>query len=241
MTPPFLSITPNNRWNSQLSNCDDDKVKASMDVHWPFVSAHTSVQCSWGNVWRLDDARWLTDLSWQDVVRSQFAYRKHHSTKTALLYIHDHLINAIGSQKISCFCLLDHSVAFGTIDHNILITRLSSWSVLEWFKSYLSDRCFHVKCVFCENSFSTSHTCSCGVPQILFFCTLVFVLYTTKLNTLISSLSLNHHLCADDTQLFFYPSDLESSITHLQNALQQISSCMTANLFTLNSSKTNFS
>ena len=38
----------------------------------------------------------------------------------------------------------------------------------------------------------------------------------------------------------FYPSDLESSITHLQNALQQISSWMTANILTLNSSKTEF-
>jgi len=37
-----------------------------------------------------------------------------------------------------------------------------------------------------------------------------------------------------------HPSDLESSITHLQNALQQISSWMTANLLTLNSSKTDF-
>ena len=33
---------------------------------------------------------------------SQSAYCKHHSTETALLYIHDHLINAIGSQKLSC-------------------------------------------------------------------------------------------------------------------------------------------
>ena len=32
----------------------------------------------------------------------QSAYCKHHSTETALAYIHDHLINAIGSQKISC-------------------------------------------------------------------------------------------------------------------------------------------
>jgi len=30
----------------------------------------------------------------------QSAYCKHHSTETALLYIHDHLINAVGSQKI---------------------------------------------------------------------------------------------------------------------------------------------
>ena len=86
-------------------------------------------------------------------------------------YIHDHLINAIGSQKVSCLCLLDHSLAFGTIDHNILIAHLSSWfglhgSVLEWFKSYLSDRCFHVKC---ENSFSQPLIPALVVfPKVLF-------------------------------------------------------------------------
>ena len=71
---------------------------------------------------------------------NQSAYCKHHSTETALLYIHDYLINAIGSQKLSCLCLLDLSAAFDTIDHNILITRLSSWfgiqgSVLNWFET----------------------------------------------------------------------------------------------------------
>jgi len=72
------------------------------------------------------------------------AYSKLHSTETALLYIYDHVINAIGSQKVSCLCLLDLSAAFDTIDHSILITRLSSWfgihgSVLKWIKSYLSS------------------------------------------------------------------------------------------------------
>jgi len=67
-------------------------------------------------------------------------------------------------------------------------------------------------------------------------------MYTTPLSTLISSLSLNHHLYADDTQLLFsfHPPDFDSNITHLQNALQKISSWMTANLLTLNSSKTEF-
>jgi len=58
-----------------------------------------------------------------------------------------------------------------------------------------------------------------------------------------SSLSLNHHLYADHTQLFFfsfYSPNFDSSITHIQNALQQISSRMAANLLTLNSSKTEF-
>ena len=49
----------------------------------------------------------------------QSAYCKHHCTETALLYTHDHLVSAIGSQKVSCFCLLDLSAAFDTIDHDI--------------------------------------------------------------------------------------------------------------------------
>jgi len=43
---------------------------------------------------------------------------------------------------------------------------------------------------------------------------LLFILDTTTLSTLISSLS-NHHLYADNTQLFFSASVFDSSITQL--------------------------
>jgi len=165
---------------------------------------------------------------------------EHHSTETALLYIHDHLINAKAHKKVSCLCLLDLSTAFDTIDHNILLTR-PSWfgiqgSALDWFKS---SRSFRIKC---NNNFSSCHSCICGVPQGSFLGPLLFILYTTPLSTLISSLSVNHHLYADDSQLFFsfYPSVFDSSITQLQHSLQQISSWMTANLLSLSSSKAKF-
>ena len=82
-------------------------------------------------------------------------------------------------------------------------------TALNWFSSYLSSRCFRVKC---NNDFSSSHTCLCGVPQGSVLGPLLFVMYTTPLSTLISSLFSNHHLYTDDTQLFlsFHPSDLNS-------------------------------
>jgi len=49
------------------------------------------------------------------------------TVNTTLLFIHDYLINAIGSQKLSRLRLLDLSEAIDTIDHDILLNRLSSW------------------------------------------------------------------------------------------------------------------
>ena len=71
----------------------------------------------------------LTDfLSSNNLLNAyESVYCKHHSTKTALLYIQDQFINAIDSQKISRLCLLDLSAAFDTTDHSVLITRLFSW------------------------------------------------------------------------------------------------------------------
>jgi len=65
---------------------------------------------------------------------------------------------------------------------------------------------------------------------------------TTPVSTLITSCSLNHHLYADDTQLFlsFLPTNFDSSIDHLYNALDRISSSMIANLLTMNFSRTEF-
>ena len=71
---------------------------------------------------------------------------KHHSTETAFLTLHDHIIKAMCLQQVTCLTLLDLSAAFDTIDHSILLERLSSWfdfgissTALSWIKSYFLD------------------------------------------------------------------------------------------------------
>jgi Reverse transcriptase (RNA-dependent DNA polymerase) len=71
----------------------------------------------------------LTDfLTEHNLLNSfQSAYTKLHSKETALLAVHDFLIQASSQQQVSCLCLLDLSAAFATIDHSILLERCSSW------------------------------------------------------------------------------------------------------------------
>ena len=56
----------------------------------------------------------------------QSAYRKCHSTETALLRVVNDLLQPSDSGCVSISSLLDLSAAFATIDHNILIAMLHS-------------------------------------------------------------------------------------------------------------------
>jgi len=79
----------------------------------------------------------------------QSAYRRHHSTETAVMKVYNDLLSAADNGQLSALCLLDLTAAFDTADHELLLSRLErqfglcDW-ILQWFRSYLDDRSFCV-------------------------------------------------------------------------------------------------
>ena len=72
----------------------------------------------------------------------QFGFRQHHSTLQAVLSIADKIQRSIDTSSFSCGIFLDLSKAFDTVNHVILLEKLSYYGIygaaLEWFKSYLT-------------------------------------------------------------------------------------------------------
>ena len=68
----------------------------------------------------------------------QSAYLAHHSTETALLRVYNDIAMSIDNQKSVVLVLLDLSAAFDTVDHSLLLARLSTRfgicdQALDWF------------------------------------------------------------------------------------------------------------
>ena len=73
----------------------------------------------------------------------QSGFRPRHDTEMQLVALHDDLLREADRGKVSLLVLLDISVAFDTIDHSILLGRLSELGIgglaLAWLHSFLED------------------------------------------------------------------------------------------------------
>jgi len=128
------------------------------------------------------------------------------------------LLLAADRGQMSALCLLDMSAAF-----ELLLQRLEHQfglyvRVLQWIRSYLTDRTFHV--VYGEGT-SFVVQVMCSVPQGSVLGPLFFIVYMVDLEDLVVKYGLCLHTYADDTQLcfHFYRSELTFSLSDVCRTL----------------------
>ena len=175
----------------------------------------------------------------------QSAYKKYHSTETAIVRVHNDILCALDKGKSVILLLLDLKAAFDTVNHSMLITRLAprfgiGGKALAWFKSYLSSRSQFVRI---DDSTSKSYDLLCGVPQGSILGPLLYSLYTAPLADIARRHNLDFHFYADDSQLYvvFDPScawDTETAKCKIEACVLEMYSWLLSNRLMLSKDKT---
>ena len=145
--------------------------------------------------------------------KSQYGFRKHHSTESASLELVDTTTTRFKTRPVRSVFRHVRS----TLDHEILLQKLSFYGVqntlLNLFKSYLSERSQFVSIGGTPSPLRTINT---GVPQGSIMGPLLFIIYINDLH--MASDKFNYILYADDTTLIgnisnFKSINMQSSIT----------------------------
>ena len=120
------------------------------------------------------------------------------STGVALAHFSDTILDNMDKGSVTGTVFLDLTKAFDTVDHQRLIHKLYSTGFsnhsVEWFKSYLANRC-QVTAV--ENAHSSTKLVPVGVPQGSILGPLLFLIYVNDLTSCLQQCDLT--LYADDT------------------------------------------
>ena len=177
----------------------------------------------------------------------QSAYRPRHSTETALIKVKNDIMFSLNSNKVILVVLLDLSAAFDTIDHHILVSRLSTrigikGTALKWFQSYLDGWSTQVDIA---GELSAPIISKFGLPQGSVVGPVGFTIYTLPVSDITQHHNVSYHVYADDIQLYvsFDPKirgELDCALLSLQNCICDIKNWMSINKLKLNDSKTEF-
>ena len=115
--------------------------------------------------------------------RDQSAYRKHHSTETALVKICDYILTELDKNQCVFLVLLDQSAAFDTVHQDLLLHKLCcrygiTESALTLLSSYFKGR---TQSVMIDGTSSEPKELKTGFPQGSVLGPYMYPLYASEL------------------------------------------------------------
>ena len=188
---------------------------------------------------KLVSVRTLNFFNENDILsKHQFGFRKSFSTEFAILDIYEKLLCNLDKNVNSCAFFLDLAKAFDSVDHSILLRKLSRYGIdgafFNFFKSYLENRSQFVKL---DNVKSSILSIKYGVPQGSILGPLLFLIF---INDLPNATNFFIKLFADDTFLCAQNADFQSLETEVNIEIHKVFQWLISNKLTLNIAKSKF-
>ena len=173
------------------------------------------------------------------IYESQYGFRQKHSTNLALMEMIENISTSFDKNMLTTGIFIDLKKAFDTINHSILLQKLTMYGVrgisFDWLTSYLSNRSQYV---LYNKTESEDKPISCGIPQGSILGPILFILYINDLPNV--SQKLKFILFADDTNVFYSGSSPRDINETMKSELGKMSTWFKVNKLSLNVTKTNY-
>ena len=141
-------------------------------------------------------------------------FRNNHSTTHALLEITEEIKQACDTGQFTCGVFLDVQKAFHTVNHTILLKKLTHYGIRsvanKWFQPFLEDR---KQVTSVQGSRSAEKPVKYGLPQGSVLQPLLFILFISDLHKAVEFSSVHHF--ADDTNLLLIDKSLKKIDKHI--------------------------
>ena len=166
----------------------------------------------------------------------QFSFQKRKSTTLSLIELTENIYKSLNSKEYHLSVFIGLTKVFDTINHQILFKKseLSGIRgiVLDWLSSYLLNREYFVKI----GSFSScSKFVNIRLPKGSILGPILFLVHINDLPSV--SKIFEYIMFADETNVSFYDSNLESLISKVNFELKKIETWNISNRLTINAEK----